>query len=92
VRWVRFQPDGLVFPPSSADLANGLSAGAILYTSYKDCGLPTSDTLRVAQVSDALAILGYLQTWSQVRRNAWSQANQWVAGVLPHFSNYAVAW
>jgi len=92
VRWVRFQPSGLLFPPNAADLSYGLTAGALLFTSYKDCGVPTSDTLRIAQVSDSLAILGYLQTWSKVKRNSWSQAQQYVAGVLPHFSNYAVAW
>src|SRR2546430_4311929 len=27
VRWVRFQPSGLRFPPSAADLANGMTAG-----------------------------------------------------------------
>ncbi len=92
VRWVRFQPDGLLFPPSLADLSYGLSAGAVLYTNYTDCGVPTADTLRVAQVDSLKAILGYLQTWSKVRKNAWSQANQYVIGQVPHFSNYAVAW
>jgi len=92
VRWVRFQPSGLRFPPSAADLANGMTAGALLYTNYKDCGVPTGDTPRIAQVSDSLAILGYLQTWSKVKRNSWSQAQQYVAGLLPHFSNYAIAW
>ncbi len=92
VRRVRFQPDGLLFPPSPVDLAYGLSAGAILYTNYKDCGVPTSDTVRIAQVSDSLSILGYLQTWSKINKNSWSQGQQWVAGELPHFSNYAVAW
>ena len=40
----------------------------------------------------ALSILGYLQTWSKINKNPWSQGQQWVAGELPHFSNYAVAW
>ena len=92
VRWVRFQPDGVVFPPSAVDLSSGLAAGAVLYTNYKGCGVTTGDTVRIAQVSDALGILGYLQTWSKVNRNPWSQGQQWVAGELPHFSNYAVAW
>lgn len=92
VRWVRFQPDGLLFPPSLVDLSYGLSAGAVLYTNYQDCGVPTSDTLRIAQVDSLKAILGYLQTWSKVKKNAWSQADQWVIGQVPHFSNYAVAW
>src|SRR2546426_4152567 len=33
VRWVRFQPEGLVFPPSAVDLSYGLSTGALLYRS-----------------------------------------------------------
>ena len=92
VRWVRFQPEGLLFPPSAVDLSYGLSAGAVLYTNYKDCGVPTSDTLRIAQVSDSFTILGYLQTWSKLKKNSWSQAQQYVIGQVPHFSNYAVAW
>ena len=92
VRWVRFQPDGLLFPPSALDLSYGLSAGAVLFTNYTDCGVPTVDTLRVAQVDSLKAILGYLQTWSHVRKNVWSQAQQFVIGQVPHFSNYAIAW
>src|SRR5205823_12220052 len=48
VRWVRFQPDGLQFR------TNGAGRSAILFTSYKDCGVPTADTLRIAQVTDSL--------------------------------------
>jgi len=92
VRWVRFEPSGLLFPPNAADRAAGLSAGAILYTNYKDCGVPSGDTLRIAQVDDFKTILGYLQSWSKVRKNSWSQAQQWAAGQVPHFSDYAIAW
>jgi len=92
VRWVRFEPSGLLFPPNATDLANGLSTGAILFTSYKDCGVPSGDTLRIAQVDDSKTILGYLQGWSKVKKNSWSQAQQWAAGQLPHFSDYAIAW
>ncbi len=92
VRWVRFQPEGLVFQPGFYARAYGINTGAALYTNYKDCGVPLSDTLRIAQISDSLSILGYLQAWVQVRKNPWSQANQYVVGLLPHFSNYAVAW
>ena len=92
VRWVRFQPEGLVFQPGVYARVYGLNAGAALYTNYKDCGVPTTDSVRIAQVTDSLSIVGYLQTWKQVRKNPWSQANQWVIGLLPHFSNYAVAW
>jgi hypothetical protein len=86
VRWVRFRPDGLVFQTT----VDGWSA--LLYTNYKDCGVPTGDTVRIAQVTDSLSILGYLQTYVKVRRNPWSQGAQYVAGLLQHFSNYAVAW
>ncbi len=86
VRWVRFQPDGLVFQPT----ADGWSA--LLFTNYKDCGVATSDTLRIAQVTDSLGILGYLRTYVQSKKNPWSQANQFVIALLEHFSNYAVAW
>ena len=92
LRWVRFEPSGLLFPPSAADRAAGLSAGAILYTNYKDCGVPSGDTLRIAQVDGSKTILGYLQGWSKVKRNSWSQAQQWTAGQVPHFSDYAIAW
>ena len=87
VRWVRFQPEGLVFQTNPQD-----GWGAILYTSYKDCGVPTSDTLRIAQVSDSLSILRYLQTVAKSKKNPWSQGTQFVVGLLSHFSNYAVAW
>jgi hypothetical protein len=86
VRWVRFHPDGLVFQPTTAGWS------ALLYTNYSDCGVATSDTLRVAQVTDSLAILGYLQTYVLRKKNPWSQATQFVIGLLQHFSNYAVAW
>ena len=86
VRWVRFHPDGLVFQPT----VDGWSA--LLYTNYKDCSVPVSATVRLAQVSDSLAIEGYLPTYVQSRKNPWSQANQYVIGLLQHFSNYAVAW
>ncbi|HEV8304520.1 MAG TPA: hypothetical protein VGQ25_06160 [Gemmatimonadales bacterium] len=90
VRWVRFQPDGLQFR------TNGAGWSALLYTSFKDCGVPTADTLRIAQVTDSLHVIGYLappaSTWIRVRKKAWSQGNQYVAGVLHHFSQYAIAW
>jgi hypothetical protein len=87
VRWVRFQPDGLVFPTNAGD-----GWGAILYTSYKDCSLSTLASPRIAQVSDALSVLTYLQTYFKIKQVPWSQGNQYVVGLLPHFSNYAVAW
>jgi hypothetical protein len=120
VRWVRFQPDGLVFQTSPASHHRGERGelrdradaghddgpadhrpepfgdvdgwGAILYTSYKDCGVLLNAPLRVAQVTDSKTILGYLTTFVKSKRTSWSDANQFVAAVLPHFSNYAIAW
>ena len=90
VRWVRFQPDGLQFE------TNGAGWSALLYTSFSDCGLPTVDTLRIAQVTDSLRVIRYLaqpdSLWIRVRKNPGSKGNQYVAGVLRHFSQYAVAW
>jgi hypothetical protein len=88
VRWVRFQPEGLVFNPGFYATANGLTAGAALMTNYASCGVPAGSTVRLAQVSDAMTILGYL---SQINLPPWTTPNQYV-GLLPHFSNYAVAW
>jgi hypothetical protein len=87
VRWVRFQPNGLVFQTNSKT-----GYPAVVYTDYTNCGVPTSTTVQIAQVSDSLSILGYLQTYVKFNKHPWSQAAQYVAAVLPHFSNYAVAW
>jgi len=90
VRWVRFQPDGLEFE------TNGAGWSALLYTSFSDCGLPTVDTLRIAQVTDSLRVIRYLaqpdSMWIKVRKNPGSKGSQYVAGVVRHFSQYAVAW
>ena len=87
VRWVRFQPDGLVF---QTDTKTGYPA--VIYTDYTGCSVPTTSTVWIAQVSDALGVLGYLQTYVKFNKHPWSQGTQYVAAVLPHFSNYAVAW
>jgi hypothetical protein len=86
VRWVRFHPDGLVFQST----VDGWSA--LLYTNYTNCGVPTSTTVQIAQVSDSLSILGYLQTYTKFKKNPSSQGPQYVVGLLLHFSNYAIAW
>lgn len=90
VRWVRFQPDGLQFR------TNGAGWSAVLLTNFSDCGVPTVDTLRVAQVTDSLQVIRYLappdSTWIQVRKRPSSKGSQYVAGVLHHFSQYAVSW
>ena len=89
VRWVRFQPNGLQFP---ANPVHGYPTGALIYTSYKDCGQIPRDTLRIARVTDSLQIIQYLQSFSNGKRNWWSQANQFVYAWLPHFSNYALSF
>ena len=89
VRWVRFQPDGLQFR------TNGAGWSAVLFTSFKDCGVPTAEALRIAQITDSLQVIRYLDpasVWIRVRKNAWSQGNQYIAGVRRHFSQYAVSW
>src|SRR2546429_2845938 len=87
VRWVRFQPDGLVFQTNSRT-----GYPAVVYTDYTGCGVPTSSVVQIAQVSDALGILSYLQTYVKFNKHPWSPGTQYIAAVLLHFSNYAVAW
>jgi hypothetical protein len=86
MRWVRFQPNGLLFLPVVG------SPSALVATSYRDCVLPATASPQIVQVSDALGILASLQTYVVSRKIPWSQANQYAIGVLQHFSNYAVAW
>jgi hypothetical protein len=86
VRWVRFRPDGLVFRTTR----DGWSA--LLYTTYQDCAVPITETPRVAQVDDALRILGYLKPSTKAKKSPWSQSTPYVVGLLQHFSNYAVGW
>jgi hypothetical protein len=85
VRWVRFEPNGLQFR------TNGAGRSAVLYTSYNDCVAPWTDGLRIAQVTGSLHILSYLEPY-QIRWNRWNRENRYVAGVLHHFSQYAVSW
>jgi hypothetical protein len=74
VNVVQFKPDGLIFQqPASLTVA------------YWNCAGVAGKTLKVAQVSDSLQILQYLQS-------ATDTATQTVTGALQHFSNYAVAW
>ena len=87
VRWVRFQPDGLVFRTNSRT-----GYPAVVFTDYTGCGVPTTNVLRIAQVSDVLGVLGYLQTYVKFNKHPWSSGPQYVAALLLHFSNYAIAW
>ena len=90
VRWVRFQPDGLQFR------TNGAGWSAVLATTFMDCGVPTVDTLKIAQVNDSLKVIHFLappdSTWIQSTRRRGVREIQYVAGVLRHFSQYAVSW
>jgi hypothetical protein len=89
VRWVKFSPSGLQFRPNPV---HGYPTGALLYTTYKDCEMIPSRTLRVAQVDDSMNILAYLESVSFGRKRQWSKGNQYVYGFIPHFSSYAIAW
>jgi hypothetical protein len=83
VRRIRLQPDGLVFQKT-----------AFLVTSYANCTVKQATTPRIAQVSDANQILGYLGSASgtdTVFAKRY-EGTLYVGGELHHFSNYAVAW
>lgn len=90
VRWVRFQPDGLQFRTNSAGWS------AVLATTFNDCGVPTVDTLRIAQITDSLKVIRFLgtpdSTWIRSTKKRGVRQIQYVAGVLHHFSQYAVSW
>ena len=95
VRWVRFQPDGLVFKTG----AHGL--GAVVATNLDDCKLRHNALPRIATVTDALSIVEYLESPSaamdslivtRFRTDSGGWTPYWAFGALRHFSNYAVAW
>lgn len=74
VNRVTFQPDGLVFQQPAS-----------LTMSYANCDVSGGEgtPVRIAQITDALEILGYLESAADP---------PWVIGRLDHFSGYAVAW
>ena len=84
-RWrrIRLKPDGLVFQKT-----------AFLVTSYANCNVKQATTPRIAQVSDDMTILGYLNsaTGSDTVFAKTYQGTLYVGGEVHHFSNYAVAW
>ena len=91
VAMVRFYPEGLKFKPG----VHGV--GAVVATNLDDCGVHPNQVLRVVHVSDALGILAYLQAPTAadsvvVMKYKTYLGSLWVAGLLRHFSNYAVAW
>jgi hypothetical protein len=87
VRWVRFQPDGLLFPANSTE-----GWGAVLVARTDGCRVSEDARLRIAQVSDDLGILGYLDVAPRTEHAAWKPREHGTAAQLPHFSNYAIAW
>ena len=92
VRWVRFLPNGLQFPASRVDSAAGYPTGAVVFTSYRDCGQILSGTLRIARVDDSLRIEEYLDAVAKGKNVSWSQGQQFVYAWVPHFTNYAIAY
>src|SRR5919198_4695144 len=71
IRRVRFKPDGLQFPSRKGD-----PAGALLWTYYKDCPSIPRGSLRIAQINDALNIIGYLEAVVKGRQTTGSNGNQ----------------
>jgi len=95
VRWVRLHPDGLVFKTGTHGL------GAVVATNLDKCKLRHNELPRIANVTDALAIVEYLESPSAVvdslvvmrfRVDSGGWTPYWAFGALRHFSNYAVAW
>jgi len=91
VNVVRFRPEGLRFKPGTHGI------GALVATSLDNCNVHPNQVLHVAQVSDSLAILDFLQspTGSDtliVIKYKTYLGSLWIGGLLRHFSNYAVAW
>ncbi len=88
---LRFQPEGLRFKSGTHGI------GALVATNLDNCNVHPNQVLHVAHVSDSLAILDFLQspTGSDtliVIKYKTYLGSLWIAGLLRHFSNYAVAW
>ena len=92
---VRFRPDGLVFNTGTHGL------GAVVATNLDNCKLRHNAFPRIANVTDALSIVEYLESPSaavdslvvmRFRADSGGWTPYWAFGALPHFSNYAVAW
>ena len=63
-------------------------------TSYANCNVKQVSAPKIAQISDAMEILGYLGSASgtdTVFAKKY-EGTLYVGGELHHFSNYAVAW
>jgi len=95
VRLVRLHPDGLVFRTGTHGL------GAVVATNLYNCKLRHNSLPRIANVTDAMAIVEYMESPAaavdslivmrfRVDSGGWTP--YWAFGALRHFSNYAVAW
>jgi hypothetical protein len=95
VRRVRLHPDGLVFRTGTHGL------GAVIATSLDNCKLRKNSLPRIANVTDSLAVVEYLESPSagvdslivaRFRADSGGWTPYFAFGALRHFSNYAVAW
>jgi hypothetical protein len=95
VRWVRLRPDGLVFKTGTHGV------GAVVATNLDDCRLRHNQLPRIANVTDALSVVEYLESplaavdslvVMRFRVDSGGWTPYWAFGALRHFSNYAVAW
>lgn len=95
VRRVRLHPDGLVFKTGTHGL------GAVIATNLDNCKLRKNALPRIANVTDSLAIVEYLESptagvdslvVARFRADSGGWTPYWAFGALRHFSNYAVAW
>jgi hypothetical protein len=95
VSWVRLRPDGLVFQPGTHGV------GAVVATSLDHCKLRRNAVPRIANVTDALSLVEYLEAPAagvdslvvmRFQADSGGRPSYWSFGALRHFSNYAVAW
>jgi hypothetical protein len=94
-RLIRLHPDGLQFKTGT----HGLSA--VVATNLDNCKLRRNTLPRIANVTDSLAIVEYLDSptaavdsflVARFRTDSGGWTPYWAFGALHHFSNYAVAW
>lgn len=94
-RVVRLHPDGLVFGTGTHGL------GAVVATNLDGCKLRKNNLPRIANVTDSLAVVEYLESPSagvdsmivaRFRADSGGWTPYFAFGALRHFSNYAVAW
>jgi hypothetical protein len=95
VRWVRLQPEGLVFKTGTHGV------GAVVATNLDNCKLRKNQWPRIANVSDAMNVVEYLESpiatvdslvVMRFKEDSGGWTPYWAFGALHHFSNYAVAW